>query len=47
MVGIRTRRWVGRQRGQALQPFDAGDAERLGVGHDVGLAPPDEIVCAE
>ena len=35
MVGIRTRRCF------------AGSAERLGVGHDVGLRHRDEIVCAE
>ena len=38
---------LGRQRRQALEPFDAGHAERLGVGHDVGLRHRHEIVGAE
>ena len=43
MVGMRTRRSAARQRGQLFEPRDAGFAEALGVGHDVGLADGHEI----
>ena len=38
---------LGRQARHALEPLDAGDAERLGVGHDVGLRHRHEILGAE
>ena len=36
-----------RQARHALQPFDAGRAEQLGVGHDVRLAHRHEVARAE
>ena len=36
-----------RQARQVFEPFDPGRAERLGIGHDVGLAHRDEVARAE
>ena len=47
MVGMRTRRSSAGSLAHALQPFDAGHAEQLGVGHDVGLGHRHEILGAE
>ena len=47
MVGMRTRRSSRRQARHALEPFDPGDPEQLGVGHDVRLADRNEIAGAE
>ena len=38
---------VGRQLRHAFEPFDAGSAQRLGVGHDVGLRHRHEVAGAQ
>ena len=47
MVGNAHPPLLGRQAGHAFEPFDPGDAERLGVGHDVGLGHRHEVTGAE
>ena len=38
---------LGRKLGQPFEPFNTGNAEGLGIGHDVGLVYRDEVFRAE